>query len=450
LEKTVERWNNRALFGLIWPIMIEQILIVTLGALDTLMVSHAGEHAIAGVNIIDNINNLMIIAFAALCTGGAVVVSQYIGRREYENSSHAAKQLIYSVVFISVIIMVIAVIFHRPIIHLIYGNIEDDVMGAAAVYFVITALSYPFLAVFNANAALFRATGNSRTPMLIMVLINIIKIGGNILLIFVLNLGVFGAALTTLLCRIIAAAITTRMLYRNNYSPISLSGLFNIKIEKDMIKNILNVGIPSGLESSMFQIGRLMTQRIFTFFGTAAIAANAIASMINSLSFMAGTAFGLTMITIVGQCVGAGDYTEAKRQTFKIMKISYTTMLIISTLIFIFMGHLISIFNMSDEAQNMAKSFLRIHCFSQALTWSMAFALPNALRAAGDVRYVMIAATISMWAVRVSMAYLFAFALGLGPIGVWLAMAADFILRGIFYFTRWKGGKWQDKKVITH
>jgi Na+-driven multidrug efflux pump len=240
------------------------------------------------------------------------------------------------------------------------------------------------------------------------------------------------------------------MLYRDNFSPISLSGLFNIKIEKPMIKNILNVGIPSGLESSMFQIGRLMTQRIFTSFGTAAIAANAIASTINSLSFMPGTAFGLAMITVIGQCIGAGDYAEAKRQTFKIMKIAYITLFSIGLLIFIFMEPLVHLFNLSAEAQAMSKSFLRVHCFSIALTWSMGFILPNALRAAGDVRYVMIAAIISMWTVRVSAAYLLAFTLDLGPIGVWLAMAADFILRGILYFKRWIGGKWQNKKVITY
>jgi putative MATE family efflux protein len=446
----VRQWNNRNLFGLLWPLMIEQLLAVTIGAVDTIMVSTVGEHAISGVNIIDNINNLMIIAFAALCTGGAVVVSQYIGRREYENSSLAAKQLVYSVVFISLIIMVVAVVFHRPIIRLIYGNIEDNVMDAAVIYFVITGLSYPFLALNNANSALFRAIGNSKIPMLVALFMNILHIGGNILFIYVMNLGVLGAALSTLICRITAAMITTNMLYRDKYSPISLTGLFNIKIVPSMIKNILNVGIPSGVESSMFQMGRLLTQRIFTAFGTAAIAANAISSVINSLSFMPGTAFGLALVTIVGQSVGARDYDQAKKQTYKIMKIAYITLFAIGVLIYIFMESLVSIFNLSPEAHRMAKTFLRIHCVSIASTWAMAFILPNALRAAGDVRYVMIVATISMWAVRVSAAYLFTFGFGFGPIGVWLAMGADFILRGILYYRRWKSGKWQGKKVITN
>jgi Na+-driven multidrug efflux pump len=215
-----------------------------------------------------------------------------------------------------------------------------------------------------------------------------------------------------------------------------------------MIKNILNVGIPSGLESSMFMVGRILTQRIFPVFGTAAIAGNAITSVINSFSFMIGNAFGIALLTIVGQCVGARDYTAAKKQTLKIMKLAYITLFILSTFVFIFSKHLISLFNLSPEAAAFAHSFLSIHCISMAFGWAVSFALPNALRAAGDVRFVMLAAVISMWLVRVSAAYLLTFTLGFGPLGVWLAMGADFVVRGTFYCTRWIRGRWQEKEVI--
>jgi putative MATE family efflux protein len=449
-EPTIaERWNNRALFGLLWPLMIEQILAVTMGAVDTIMVSSVGEHAVSAVNIIDNINNLLIIAFTAMATGGAVVVSQYIGRRDYKNSSLAAKQLIYSVTIISLLMVAIALLFCRPIIRLFYGKIENDVMNAAAIYFFITALSYPFLAMYNANAALFRAVGNSKVTMQIACLVNILNIAGNSFLIFVLKLGVVGAALSTLTCRTIAALITTIMLNRSVNSPISLSGLFDFRIVRPMIRNILNVGVPTGLEASMFQVGRLLTQRIFTFFGTAAIAGNAVTSVINSFSFMTGNAYGIALLTIVGQCVGAKDTVQAKKQTFKIMKLAYITMFIISVFVFICVEPLVSLFKLSLEAHNMAKTFLRVHCISMALGWPVSFALPNALRAAGDARFVMIAAAISMWTVRVSAAYLFTFVLGIGPLGVWLAMGTDFVVRGTFYCTRWASGRWQNKKVIT-
>jgi putative MATE family efflux protein len=443
-----ERWNNRALFRLLWPLIIEQILAVTMGAADTIMVSSVGEFAVSGVNIVDNINNLLIIAFTALSTGGAVVTSQYIGRRDQKNTNIASKQLVYIVTLISLVIMGVALSLRRPIISLLYGKIASDVMDAALIYFLITALSYPFLAIYNANAALFRAAGNSGITMWIALLVNIINIGGNALFVFVFNMGVSGVALSTLLSRIAAAVVLMVLLVRNRKGPLSLAGIHKIRFVRPMIGNILNVGVPSGLENSMFQIGRLLTQRIFTTFGTMAIAANAIASVVNSFSFMPGMAYGIALLTIVGQCVGAGDYEAAKKQTFKIMKLAYITMVVIGVLIYIFMEELLNFFSLSAETHELAKRFLQIHCISMIIGWPMSFALPNALRAAGDVRYVMIAATISMWTVRVSAAYLLSYTLGIGPLGVWLAMAGDFLVRGICYYTRWRRGHWQNKAVI--
>ncbi|MDR1288232.1 MAG: MATE family efflux transporter [Treponema sp.] len=442
-----ERWNNRALFRLLWPLVIEQILAVTMGAADTVMVSSVGEFAVSGVNIVDNINNLLIIAGAALCTGGAVVVSQYMGRRDTGNSRLAARQLVCIVVLVSLLIMIFAVTLRRPVITLFYGKIENDVMNAASLYFLVTALSYPFLALYSANAALFRASGNSRSPMIIALLVNIMNIGGNAFFIFVLEFGVAGAALSTLLSRVAASFITLYMLVKSR-GPVSLSGITRTRLNRSMARSILNVGIPSGLESSMFQVGRLLTQRIFTTFGTSAMAGNAIAGVVNSFSFMPGTAFGMALLTIVGQCIGAGDYRAAKKETAKIMKLAYITLIVLSGLVFVFLDPLLGMFNLSGAAHDYAKSFLRVHCISMMIGWPMSFALPNALRAAGDARYVMVVASVSMWTVRVSAAYILSYALGIGPLGVWLAMGADFMSRGACYLRRWLKGTWQGKKVI--
>jgi putative MATE family efflux protein len=443
-----EQWSNRSLFRLLWPLIIEQILSVTMGAADTVMMSSVGEHAVSAVNIVDNINNLLIIVFAALCTGGAVVVSQYIGRKDKRSSRLASRQLVYTAISAALAIMVIALIFRKPILWLFYGALSDDVRSAAEVYLLVTSLSYPSLALYNANAALFRAAGNSKVTMRIALLVNIMNIGGNAFCIYVLKIGVLGAALSTLLSRTTAAIITTVMLVREKHSPISLVGLHKLRFIRSMLRSILNVGVPSGLESSMFQLGRLLTQRIFPTFGTTAIAANAIASVINSFSFMPGMACGMALLTVVGQCVGAGDYAEAKKQCAKLMKLAYLIMFIMSGIVLLFMEQLVSLFNLSPEAGELAKSFLRIHCISMMIGWPISFALPNALRAAGDARFCMIAATISMWTVRVSLAYLLIYTTSIGPVSVWLAMGGDFLVRGSCYTWRWLSGRWQTKKVI--
>jgi putative MATE family efflux protein len=441
-------WDNRKLFRLLWPLVVEQILAVTMGAADTIMVSSAGEAAVSAVNVIDNINNFFIIAFTALCTGGAVVVSQYIGRGDAVNARGASRQLYYTVILAAVLVMVPAMIWRRPIIRFLYGGLEAEVMNPASLYFLITAASYPFLGIYNACAALFRASGNSRVPMRIALLVNCTNIGGNSLFIFGLGLGAGGAAVATLCSRIIAAAVMTLMLVRGRTLPIGLGNLAGFSINRVMAARILKVGIPSGLESSLFQAGRLLTQRIFTGFGTAAMAGNAIASVINSFSYMPGMAFGMGLLTVVGQCIGAGDYGGARKYTARIMKMTYGVLLVISVSIFIGTEGLLDLFGLSAGARQYARAFLRVHCISMALSWSMSFALPNALRAAGDARFVMTVAAFSMFTVRVSAAYLITYVFNAGPLGVWLAMGLDFIIRGSLYLWRWLGGKWQEKRVI--
>ena len=443
-----EQWTNRALFRLIWPIIIEQVLAVTMGAADTLMVSQVGEFAVSGVNIVDNINNLLVIAFMALTTGGAVVCSQYIGRRDYKNSVVASKHLVYIAIIVSVLMTAITALLRRPIISIIYGKIELDVMNAALIYFLITALSYPFLALYDACAALFRSVGNTKVPMWIAIIVNVMHIGGNLFFLFVMHMGAAGVALSTLLSRFAAAVILLAMLIKRDRSPVSLSGVWKVQIVPSMLKKILHIGVPTGLENSMFQIGRLFTQRAFPYFGTSIIAANAVSSVVNNISNMPGNAFSISLLTVVGQSLGAGNYEAAKRYTGKILRICWLTIFVMSGLIFIFRGSLISFFNLSPEAHSAASYFLSVHCISMIIGWTFSFALPNALRAAGDARYVMKVGIISMWTVRVSVAYLLTFALGFGPVGVWIAMGLDFVTRGTFFLVRWRRGRWQNMKVI--
>ena len=440
-------WNNRKLFTLFWPLIVEQLLIVAMGTVDMIMVSSVGEHAISGVSLVDHVNFLIITAFNALATGGAVVASQYIGRKDGKNARCSARQLVYISVFISFILMALTMVFCGPILRLLFGNIAEDVMRAAITYFFIRAISYPFLALYTSCAALFRSMGDSKNPMRVTIIANILNIGGNALFIYGFKWGVAGAALATVIGRAISAVILLFLL-KNDKKIIHLRGILKVKTEPAMIKRILNIGIPSGLETSMFQIGKILVTRIFAAFGTAAIAANAVASTINSLAFMPGSGYGMGLLIIAGQCIGAGDYAGAKRFTKKVMLMAYATYLFININIFLFMKPIISIYNLSPESIKYCVLFLQIHLVTSTLFWCTSFVLPNSLKAAGDARYVMVVTAVSMWLIRVCSAYLMAFPLGLGPAAVSLAMGADFIFRGIFFTSRWASGKWMEKRVI--
>jgi putative MATE family efflux protein len=419
-----------------------------MGLADTVMVATVGEHAVSGVSLVDAINQLLIIAFGSLATGGAVAVSQYMGRRKNKSARLASRQLIYVNTAVSAVIAVLALCLRRASLALIYGDAHSNVMQAAETYFLLSALSYPFLALYNSSASLYRAAGNSRIPMLVALMVNVINIGGNAVFIFGFHWGVAGAGLSTLICRIAAAAVLIVMLIRSRNSAISLSGIFNIQIRAGMIRSILKVGIPSCLENSTFQIGKVMVSRIFTSFGTAAIAANAVAAVINSFTFMPAQAFAMAMLTVVGQCVGAGDYSAAKRNTGKLMKLSYGSVLLLSVLTALLMNPVLGIFRLSEEAARIAGILLWIHIVSAPVSWPASFILPSSLRAAGDARYCMIAAAISMWAMRVLFSYILAYAFGMGPPGVWIAMVLDWYLRAACYVLRFRSGKWKEKRVI--
>ena len=441
-------WNNKKLFSLFWPLIVEQLLVVMIGMEDMIMVSSVGEHAVSGISLVESINFLIITAFNAIATGGSVVASQYLGRKDEKNARSAAKQLVYVGLSISIIMMILTLFIRRPLLTLIYGNITEDVMQSANVYFLWIALSYPFLALYTVAAAMFRSMGNSKVPMRAVIILNIFNIGGNALFIYVFKLGVAGAAISTFIGRIAVAVLLIYLLMKDKTRIINLCGITKVKFEGAMIKRILNIGIPSGLESSMFQVGKILITRIFTVFGTAAIAANAVGATINSIAFMPGSGFGMGLLIIVGQCIGAGDYLAAKKYTKKVMILSYITYLLININIFIFMDPIISIFNLSQEAHEMCRLFLRVHCVTSTLFWCPSFVLPNALKAAGDARYVMVVAACTMWFVRVASAFLMAYTLGFGPVAVYLAMGADFLFRGIFFAKRWFSNKWIEKKVI--
>ena len=437
-------FSNKSLYKIIIPLFIEQILAVTIGMLDSVMVSSVGEAAVSGVSLVDTVNLLLSYIFSALATGGAVVSSQFLGRKEYDHARSSAKQLLYSVVFTASIITAIVLVSGKPMLSLLFGNVEADVMGHARIYFLITSLSYPFLALYNGGAALFRSMGNSKISMSVSMVMNFINVSGNALLIFGFHLGAAGAAAATLFSRIVGSVIMTVLLH-DRKNVIYIEKLFSYRPDFKIIKSILGIGIPSGMENGMFQFGKILTQSLISAMGTAVIAANAVAGTLSSFVYAVGGAVGLTLVTVVGRCVGAGEFEQAKFYSKKLMKIEYTGLALMNIFLILFGKNVIAMYNLSPYSTDIAYKLLMWHALFNCTIWAVSFTLPNSFRAASDVRFPMIVSILSMWIFRVGLSYLLVLYFDLGIMGVWFAMFADWIFRGSIFATRFVSGKWLTK-----
>ena len=434
-----------ALRRLIIPLVIEQFLAMTIGMADTIMVTSVGEHAVSGVSLVDNISTLLINVFSALATGGAVVAAQYLGSRDEENACSAAKQLFYAIGALSAATMAVCLLFRAPILRLVFGQLEDNVMEAAMTYFLLTAISYPLLAIYNAGAALFRAMGNSKVSMLASLLMNIVNIGLNAILIYGADIGVAGAGFGTLFSRLAGAVLMTWLICQHGHR-IHIDRLLHFEFRGQLVKKILRIGVPNGLENGMFQIGKLLVLGLVTPLGTSATAANAIANSVAGVVNVPGNAISLSLITVVGQCMGAGDSKQAVRYTRKLMTIVYLAMGSLSVLLFFFATPVVGLFGLTPGAAVMAIQVLRWCAVFDLIFWPMSFSLPNALRASGDAKFTMIVSMCSMWIFRIGFSYLLVPQIGL--LGVWVAMFIDWIVRAVVFLNRFLSGRWKTKTVI--
>ena len=432
---------------LIYPLIIEQVLAITVGMVDTVMISYAGEAAMSGVSLVDMINNLLISIFAAIATGGAVVISQYLGSGNKSRASQAASQLITVAMVIAMGFMVLSILGNRPILSLLFGSIEPDVMDSASIYFLISAWSYPFLAVFNACAAIFRSMGNAKISMKISAGMNIFNAIGNAILIFGFSMGAAGAALSTFAARVLGA-IVILMLAAGSGNEVRVKYRELLRLEKDMVRRILHIAIPSGVENGLFQLGRVLVVSIIALFGTAQIAANAVANTLDSMGCIAGQAMNLAMITVVGQCMGAGEKEQAIHYTKKLWKTTYLITAVINTFILLGLPLILKCFSLSQEAYRYAYILVMIHDGMAIFLWPTSFTMPNALRAAGDVKFCMFISIFSMVVFRILFSVVFGIWLGWGAIGVWTAMVIDWIFRATLFVWRFVQGKWLEYKVI--
>lgn len=438
---------RRALWMLLIPLIIEQMLNSLMGMVDTLMVSRVGAEAISAVSLVDSINNLVLQVFAAMAAGAAIICSQYLGRKDEKGCNDAAKQIVLTVVVISSVIMIIGVGFRKPLLHLIFGSVEEAVMTNAQIYFLITALSYPFIALFQAGAAFYRACGNSKFTMKTALIANVANIVGNTLFIFILQMGAAGAAISTLISRALCAFVVFYALRKPGYA-IQLKNYFSIRPDLNLIVKILAIGVPSGIENGMFQFGKLAIQSTVSLMGTAAIAAQGMTNIIENLNGIMSIGMGIGLMTVVGECLGAGEKEEAVYYIKKI-SIAAEVVLIATCLLMFGLTYPITYFGgMEPESAKLCIFMVTCITIVKPIVWIMAFIPPYGFRAAGDVRFTMTTSMLCMWFCRVVLAMVLARVFHMGPIAVWIGMFTDWTIRGIIYTIRFKNRKWLTHQVI--
>ena len=443
-------FSNHDLKILIVPLFLEQFLEVLVGVSDTFMVSYAGEAAVSGVSLVNMFNTVFIFLFSALAAGGAVVVSQYIGSRDEKNGDLSAGQLIMIAAVFSAAVTVFSLALNRQILRLLFGEVDPDVMEACVTYLQISAYSYPAIAIYNAGAAVCRSMGKTGVTMNISLAANGINIAGNAVGVFVLHAGVAGVAYPSLIARTFSAVIVLFLCFRKKRFPHGVRLAWNtiFRWESSMVKRILGIAVPNGIENGLFQLAKVALSSITALFGTVQIAANGVAQSFWSVAALMGTALGLAFVTVIGQCMGAGDTEAAEYYMKKLLRITLLASILWNILILAVTPLVLKGYALSDETADLVAVLVIIHNIFNALFYPLSGALANGLRAAGDVRYTMYVSVFSTIGCRVVFSILFGIFLDLGVIGIAFAMCLDWMIRAMFFWIRFRRGKWKEFRVI--
>jgi putative MATE family efflux protein len=443
----VRLFTNGDLFKLFIPIIVEQFLEYLVGLADSVMVTHVGEAAVSGVSLVDFVMALLISLFAALSTGGAVIAGQYLGRKNIKSAEESVNQLVWFSGVAALVITILVYASKNLILHGLFGEISSDVYNHANTYLLIIAASIPFIALYSAGAAIFRTLGNSRLPMNIMLVMNIVHVAGNALFIYVLHTGTAGVAVSSLVSRA-GAAIIIIVLATNGDRLIRLRKTLRHTFDWRMIRMILGIGVPYGFENGMFYLGRLLILSLVATFGTAAIAANAVSGTIVMFQVLPGMSIGLGMTVVISRCTGSGDYIQARYYTRKILRIIYSVHIVSAFAVLGLLPFLLRVYGLSPEASFWVNRLVWSHGLMMILVWPLAYTLPVTFRAAGDAKYPMIVSMLSMIFCRIVLAYVFGIYFGMGMFGTWVAMYVDWIAKAALFVWRYMNGRWTEFRAI--
>ena len=431
------------------PVVLDALLAIVAGMVDSAMVSSAGEAAVSAVSLVDALNLLFITAFSGIAVGGSAVTSQYLGKQDRKHACISANQLLYLSTAVALAFMTLLLCVRVPLLRLIYGSLEADVFENAKVYFLYTLLGYPFFAIGCASAAVLRSMGRNRQAVSITIAINILNVIGNAILIYGLKMGVAGAAISTTCSRVVYAVLGL-LLALNRKLPAHFEKLLKFRLDLDVMRRVLRIGVTSGMENSMFHIGKILISSLISTFGTVAIAANSVSSTLNNVGWTTISAFGTVLLPVVGQCVGAGEYEQAKNYTKKLLTAATVTLFVMFGSIFFLRDFLVRLFDFGPEALEASAYYTAVLAVGAILSlYSFSFVPMSAFRAAGDVRYAVTLSVLSMFAFRVALCYVLnAIFPTMGLMCVYVGMWVDWLFRTVMNSIRFRSGKWLHKRLV--
>ena len=447
--KTPENYlySNRALLALFIPLLIEYALEFLVGFADSVMVASLGEAAISGVSLVDFLVQLLIFSFSALATGGAVVAGQYLGNNQIKEAQDSATQLVWFSTILSTVLMIAVLFLRRFLIGLLFGHIEADVWANADVYLYFMALSIPFLAIYNAGAAIFRTTNNAYTPMQILFVCDILNVIGNAICIYLLGWDVRGVAIPTVISRLLAALLILHFVVDENYK-LHIKKTLKHKSDTKILRKVLKIGIPYGVENGLFQLGRVLVLSLVSTFGTMAIAANSVGYAIGIFSVLPGFAINLGLTAVISNCVGANDYEQARYYNKKCLVIVVISHIVINAIIFASLPYVLGVYSLSAKTAAMTTEMVIWHGIFAIIIWPLSFTLPATFRGAGDSKSVMYISLAVMFTCRIALSYVIADWMGIGVFGTWIAMFIDWYVRAAIYIYRYFSNKWTEYRVV--
>ncbi len=438
---------NRQLFKLAWPSLIENLLQTMLGFVDLVFVGQLGPDAIAGVGLGNQLMFLLQVSFMGLSVGNQALVARAIGAGDQRDAERIAKQSLVITLILSVGVGVIGFFLSDSIIAVMGATPEVSAIGGAFLRVVSTFSIVIGLMLIGGGT--LRGSGDTRTPMVITGLINVINIVLDYLLIFgnfgFPHLGPVGSAVATTIARAVGALLILYVLFkRGSVLKLALRGGWGW--HRKAVSRILNIGLPAAGEQIVFQLGFLTFSAIAIFLGTDDLAAQQIAFNISNFSILPAFAFGVAALTLVGQSLGAQDTDRAEASAVQALKSGMVWMILMGIGFYVFRDFLVGMYTDDPNVKQLGMMCLTFIALAQPLQ-AISVVLASALRGAGDTRATLVFTFIGVWIVRVAFGYLMGIVLGLGLFGVWLGWIADFLTRAALVVWRFRKSRWKTLRV---